>query len=33
MPPAIPNTPEMNDDRTMVEPMMASEAGVIAAGC
>src|SRR4029077_18573544 len=30
MPPAMPNTPEMKDDRTMVTPMMASEAGVIA---
>src|SRR5262245_12179764 len=29
IPPAMPNTPEMKDDRTMVAPMMASAAGVI----
>src|SRR4029079_16909280 len=31
MPPAIPNTPEMNEARTMVEPITASEAAVMVA--
>src|SRR3569833_2831685 len=29
MPPAMPNTPEMNEARTMVEPITASEAAVM----
>ena len=29
MPPAMPNTPEMNDEQTMVTPMMARAEGVI----
>jgi hypothetical protein len=30
MPPARPNTAEMNEERTMVSPIRASEAAVIA---
>ena len=33
MPPAMPNTPEMNEERTMVKPMRASAEAVIAPQC